>query len=563
MSVPPVAPPAEPDPSLRDRLTSIQSLLALSMVMTDSGDEQRILQLATTTVPSLGHSRLLGAYLPVGGWLVSGGSLADAEVRADIEAQFVVLTSAGGSVAVLGESWAWAFPLRSLGGHFGFLLVGADAPATGSEQFLLRMLAQQTGIALANARLHARERAVSAELRASNAALADTIAALERSTEIHHRLTDVAVAGEGAEGIARVLHELTGHPVAIEDQHGSLRAWAGPGQPDGLATTSPDDLLRQVPQGPRATRVGGRLVAAARVGQDVLGLLILLDPDRTAGGQDLAALEHGATVLAKELARQLSLSESEQRLARDLVNDLLVGGDIEHAVARAQTLGYDLNRPGRIVVAESPGRTVDEDVLFSAVRQSALELTVGTLLVPRGRAVVLLADADRPWEELRVAVRRKLAGGRCRIGVGGRATRPADFPRSHREAQLALKMQQGAGGSDRVTMFDQLGVYRLLAEVPEAASIDRFVREGLGALLDYDAEKRTDLVATLTEYLGHGGNYDATAKALAVHRSTLKYRLQRIREISGHDLTDPETLFNLQLATRARQTLLALTSSDS
>jgi DNA-binding PucR family transcriptional regulator len=119
-------------------------------------------------------------------------------------------------------------------------------------------------------------------------------------------------------------------------------------------------------------------------------------------------------------------------------------------------------------------------------------------------------------------------------------------------------MQQGAGGSDRVTAFDQLGVYRLLAEVPEAASIDRFVRESLGALLDYDAEKRTELVTTLSQYLGHGGNYEATAKALAVHRSTLKYRLQRIREISGHDLADPETLFNLQLATRARQTLLAL-----
>jgi DNA-binding PucR family transcriptional regulator len=124
-------------------------------------------------------------------------------------------------------------------------------------------------------------------------------------------------------------------------------------------------------------------------------------------------------------------------------------------------------------------------------------------------------------------------------------------------------MQVGAGGTDRVTMFDQLGVYRLLAEVPDPASIDHFVRESLGDLIDYDAAKRTDLVLTLSEYLGHGGNYDATAKALAVHRSTLRYRLQRIRDISGHDLTDPETLFNLQLATRARQTLLALANGSS
>ena len=63
---------------------------------------------------------------------------------------------------------------------------------------------------------------------------------------------------------------------------------------------------------------------------------------------------------------------------------------------------------------------------------------------------------------------------------------------------------------------------------------------------------------TLTQYLEHGGNYDATAAVLSVHRSTLKYRLQRIRELTGLELSDPDVHFNLQLATRAWGTLLAL-----
>ena len=78
-------------------------------------------------------------------------------------------------------------------------------------------------------------------------------------------------------------------------------------------------------------------------------------------------------------------------------------------------------------------------------------------------------------------------------------------------------------------------------------------------ILDYDANKgASELVATLGQYLDRGGNYDATAQALSVHRSTLKYRLPRIREISRHDLTSPETEFNLQLAMRAWRTLRAL-----
>jgi DNA-binding PucR family transcriptional regulator len=65
-------------------------------------------------------------------------------------------------------------------------------------------------------------------------------------------------------------------------------------------------------------------------------------------------------------------------------------------------------------------------------------------------------------------------------------------------------------------------------------------------------------VTTLSGYLDSGGHYDSAAKLLSVHRSTLKYRLQRIRAVTDYDLSDPDTLFNLQLATRAWRTLEAL-----
>ncbi len=76
-------------------------------------------------------------------------------MRVDVEAQFAVLTEAGGAVMIQGEAWGWAFPLRAVEGNIGFVVVAADAEPNESDQFLLRMLAQQTGIALANARVHA------------------------------------------------------------------------------------------------------------------------------------------------------------------------------------------------------------------------------------------------------------------------------------------------------------------------------------------------------------------------------------------------------------------------
>jgi DNA-binding PucR family transcriptional regulator len=271
------------------------------------------------------------------------------------------------------------------------------------------------------------------------------------------------------------------------------------------------------------------------------------------------ALEHGATVLGMELARLRSLAETELRLRRDLVEELLTGIDDERALARAEALGYDLRRPHRVAVVErGTDRPDDDDAFLHAVRRATGDRDTGSLVVARGAVVVMVSQAASDWEGLRAAVLAQLSASRCRIGVGGSCDHPADLPRSYREAQLALRVQRSSGGPDQATVFDRLGVYRLLAYVGEEEGVERFVREWLGTLLDYDESRRGDLVATISRYLECGGSYDATAAVLGVHRSTLKYRLQRIREISGHDLSDPNTCFNLQLASRARTTLAAM-----
>jgi sugar diacid utilization regulator len=259
-----------------------------------------------------------------------------------------------------------------------------------------------------------------------------------------------------------------------------------------------------------------------------------------------------------ELARLSSLAETELRQRRDLVEDLLAGEDEEAAFNRAQSIGYDLGRPHRVVIISCDDHKNDGEKLFDAVRRAARDLRAGSLLVTRGAGVVLFSDRDVPWEKFLAAVGASLRKARCRIGVGAICDGPRDFSRSHREAQLALKMQDAAGGTREVAQFDNLGVYQVLSELPDVDSVERFVRRWLGVLMDHDAQKGSQLVATLSGYLESGGHYDAAAKLLVVHRSTLKYRLQQIRTVSGYDLGDPDTSFNLQLATRTWRTLEAL-----
>ena len=559
--------PHEPELLLRSQLSSLQGLLALTLLMTKSGDERRILELAASSTPSLGRARLEGVHIGRR-WKLASGPCAEGAVQAGVDAQLARMRGAGGRVEVPGRGWAWAFPRSSLEGHFGDVVITAEAEPPPTEQFLLRVLSQQTGIALTNAWLHEHQRAAAESLQAANRALAETVGALERKTAIHARLTRVAVLGEGQQGIADAVHQLTGFEVAIEDRYGNLLAWAGGGPPGPSRKDLPDRrvlLLGRLREQGQPLREDGRLVAIASPREDTLGVIALIDPLGRAGPDDHVALEHGATVLAMELARLRSVVETELRLGRNLMDELLTGGDGERTAALARAVGYDIERPYRVVIVEC-GATDPEDTdpegnaLLHAVRRAARDCSLGSLMGLSGGVIVVLAEVDRSWTEFRLAVLSHLADrqGRCRIGVGGVCQGPAGFPRSHREARLALKMQDAMRGPDGATVFDDLGIYRILAELEDTSSLDRFVREWLGLLLDYDETKGAGLVPTLTQYLECGRSYDLTAEALSVHRNTLKYRLRRIREISGQDLRDPGTCFNLQLATRAWATVLAL-----
>src|SRR4051794_4624547 len=421
----------------RTALSSLQGLLALSMLMTDHGEESEIFRLAATAVPSLAACQLYGFFDVNAGWRGSPHTSTSTNDAGVVRRALDV--GAPGELTIDAYPWAYALELRSLEGLFGYLVVAGDEAPSEIEQFLLRVLAQQTGIALANARLHARERQSAEELRAANAALAYTVAALERSTAIHDRLTQAGASGEGEQGIADAVHAVTGHPVVIEDVHGNLRAWAGPGRPEPYPKDDPATratILRRVSSSGSPMRVGARLVAVVAQSDTVLGVIGLLDPEGVAGAPEQVALEHGATVLAMELARSHAVAATELRLGRDLVEELLSGGDEAYSLSRAEALGYDLRRPHRVVVVTSDTHGRDDEAVFHGIRRAARDLDVGSLLASRGGSVVVLADRECDWDRFRRAIELEM---RCtfRIGVGGRCVRPSEFPRSHGEAHMA------------------------------------------------------------------------------------------------------------------------------
>ncbi len=550
---------AAADVELRGQLSRLNALLVLSMLMTESSDEQQIIQLGASAAPSFAACRLVGVFTHDGETTV--WTPGDDEI--DAPPAILDLPSDGGAVEIAGSAWAWAYSLGGISTSVGHMVVAASQEINKDGRFLLRVLAQQIGTAIRNSRLHQFERTAAAELASVNSQLESTVQALAQRIEIHDRLTLAAVSGEGMEGIANAVHEVTGLPVIIEDRFGNLRAWAGPGSAPNFSKDPParrEQLLRRLLREGQSTWESGRVMRVASPRPNSVGVISLIDPDRRARNEDLAALEYGATILSMELARLHTVADTAVRVRRDLVEDLLSGTGGASAVQRGEVFQHDLNLSHRVVVFEGRGRTRDEDQFFTAVRRTARDFGLGSLLVARAGTVVLLTDRDVKWEDVQATVIRELAGGNCRIGVGGLTHGPDDFPTSHREAVLALNLLNGKAGAHHVVAFDDLGVYRLLASTKDSREIEKFVAQWLGPLLEYDERRHSELVLTLYRYLECGGRYDETAGALLIHRSTLKYRLQRIRDISQLPIGDADVNFNLQLACRAWSTLKALRS---
>ncbi|MFF2999542.1 PucR family transcriptional regulator [Streptomyces sp. NPDC057950] len=552
---PPARAPADHDPG---------DLMVLSRALFDTPDGDEILRLAMDHIVAAGPYRAEAGYLKVGGDMVPSPRNGQKHASA-VGRRVRQLAGQDGPVTVPGSLWGRALGLRGLEGLHGYLVVTSRSRPTEAERSLLATLVRHTAAALSVAFAHRHRREDALELQrlrdertALQGQLIGAVAELGYQRAVHALMADVAASSCSEEAITRALHRLTGLPALVEDRFGRLRSWTGPSRPDPYPEPDPvrhDEMLHAVACQAGPVRIKDRLITLIRPRGEILGVLALVDVQGEADEHTLLALEHAAASLAPELTHLRDLAEVELRLHRELVDDLLAGTDEASAYARSEAVGHDLHRSHYIVVVQWPNRTAD-DSFAQTVGRAAAAVGMRSLLTRRSDHVVLVAD-DRPHAHaLYEALARKTGTRSGTIGVSAPCDSLTDIPHHYQEAQRALEVRRHSRERYGTTFFDELGLYRILGPGNDYRELETYVHECLGQLIDYDSRHHTAMVETLSRYFDCGGNYDETAESLAIHRSTLRYRLQRIRDISGNDLANVEDRLNLQVATRVWEIVL-------
>lgn len=367
---------------------------------------------------------------------------------------------------------------------------------------------------------------------------------LERSFGVHRELTAVGLREAGLDGIADALARQVGARLVVEQE-----------------VVVP--FSKEYGDGPEPDPQGEKLVVPIAAGEKNLGQIVVVAPKLSE--LQILALDHGATVIALELLKQRAARDVELRLRGELLDELLeTSGQVPTTVAeRAERLGVEIDAPRRIVALQADGGRIGYGELLATVRAKAgrrLHALDGSMLAVKrgGRVMLALAEVSPELEATILAdIGKAVAARDAHLAVGvSRLGR--DFATAQREAVACLRLAQRSPDPSSVVRCDDLGPLQFVLGGTDLEQSKEMVEQQLGALIEHDAGSKSPLLPTLRAYLDADGHQPTTAAACFIHISTLKYRLKKIRELLGDDLSDPETRFQLRLAFKLMDLLEAL-----
>lgn len=541
----------DPDPEVRPGLYDI---FRTGSRMFERPSTRETLRLAEASARGIAGCTVPAVFVAPQGHLVRYSGKEDRRLDLLVEARAGV---SGVLTPADDDAWRYALFFRGTGKVKGAFVLQATAEPSSAEMFLLLALAEPTGAALAAAELIARERRQARELRrlgkaqvAFNRTMAATIVQLNAQQQIRDAIVSAAGSGKGEAQIVETVSDITQRSTVLQDSFGNELALAD-------ITDSSDSSAMFVSAGNLSA--GGRSDTGwrstpIRSRGETLGFMGIYDPENSRSDDDRFAVEYASATIAVELAHRRNLAEVELRLGRDLADDLVAGARVGDALARAEALHYDLGGFQRVVLVAWETPTPNGVEVSAAVRYALASMHAPALISRRPEATLAVVADGHDLSSLYERVSAALTSVRGTIGIGGRCA-AHDLPRSFAEAARAMRIRTESRQPLGLSNHDDLGLLRILDTSNDGARLERYVDEWLGPLITHDRQHHSDLVRTLAVYLDSGGNYDRASSALIIHRSTLRYRLSRIRQVSGRDINDPESRLNLHIAIRARTAL--------
>jgi sugar diacid utilization regulator len=372
-------------------------------------------------------------------------------------------------------------------------------------------------------------------------------------------MTDAVESGAGLPEIVRAAARALNASIVIADRGAVVLAVAARSPADEQSLHSDADGVERI---------------ELRVADDIVGTLRMRPRSRQSAPAP-ALLRLVTTLVASEVERvrapARASAEATETFVRAVLDREIV--DRDEILGAAEAVNLPLEQGASILVARAHPHVASEEdwrIRMVAIAERGVRAVVATAVaVPvaressLGEVVIVVPggdgeEAQRAAEAVLQELQAGLPGHTCAVGRSRVASDPAELARAGNEALLAANVTEGdEDGAHRVLAFDDTGAYRLLlpAMSEDPDELQRFYAETVEPLVAYDEQYDTDLVTTVETFLDCDGNVAATAQRLFTHRHTIRYRLERVRDLSSLDVGSSDGREKLSLGLKAMRVL--------
>jgi hypothetical protein len=369
-------------------------------------------------------------------------------------------------------------------------------------------------------------------------------------------VTEAVESGAGLPEVVRAASRALDASLAVTDAAGATIAVAARSSADERSLLSGADGVTSLPLRVADAVVGSlHMRVRAEPSPLVRRLLVTMIASEVerVRAPDVASETAAADFLRAALGRTPIPREELLSRAVELSLDLQDGGSVIVARAHPQAPTEEGWRARARAVAERGARAVvGRSIAALSEREGAAGVEI-LLLVPGSEEPVAARAAEAVLREMESA----LSGYTFALGRSRIAEDPGELSRAAGEALLAANVAEGSSPEGALLAFEQTGAYRLLlsAMSENPSELQRFYSETVEPLVAYDEQYETELLQTLETFLEADGNVAGTAQRLFTHRHTIYYRLERVRELTGLDVSSSDGREKLSLGLKAMRVL--------
>jgi sugar diacid utilization regulator len=411
---------------------------------------------------------------------------------------------------------------------------------------------------------------------------------LQSVLRMNEKLTHVLIQGGGLSAIVKVLGHCIRTAVILEDNHFHLLEFFGDYESHNIAgfiqapAGRDTGRIRRLIVEKRTTHLTipeqfgwphQRLICPIVLKNEVCGYLSLVKPPgHVFDEMDMISLERTALICALQFLNERTAIETEQRVKGEFLNELLMENpDVEKLSYRMKLMGYDLDKSHFVFVFNLQGsgksQTPNQQSFLMDFRKR-LEDAIHNLLITYGRSFFVSSRIDKvialiPEEMIRetkldpksfgVLLMNRVSANysdfKITLGISSQCKGIHAFRNGYHEAEKAIGMARTGKMKSDVILFEELGTLgKILLHAKDEHELEKFAMGMLKDLVNYDRKNGGELLRTLYHYFQEQGNIHRTARAMMISIGAVRYRLRRIHEICGLDLSQSRDFYNTHLA---------------